>query len=413
MKHSKSGFPVLLLLVTSLGYFVDAFDLVIFSAVRNSSISALGLAKDPALVKNVGLALENWQALGLLIGGVIWGVFGDKLGRLKILFGSIACYSLANFLNGFLTPGEHALTFYSFLRFFSGLGLAGELGAAVTLIAESMKANNRGLGTMIIAGFGLLGCAFAAFLGAYSAIPWNMLFVIGGASGFVLLILRMSVYESDMFLSQESRVKKGQFLSLFTSWDRFKRLVQCIGVGLPVYFVVGLPIKFASNFGTAFHIRDVSISIAIMMCYIFLSLGDFVCNYLSQVFKSRRKLFFAFNLLNLAAIVLFIYYPPKNAWQYHYLYCPMLGFSVGYWALCVTNAAEQFGTNLRATVATSVPNFIRSSFIPIAFCFTVLEKSAGTLHSGMIVGISCTLISLTATWFMKETFGKSLNFEEA
>jgi len=413
MKKIKSNFPVWLLLVTSLGYFVDAFDLVVFSTVRTSSIVALGLASTPELIKSVGLSLENWQALGLLIGGVVWGVFGDRVGRLKILFGSIACYSLANFLNGFLTPGGHTLTYYSALRFFSGLGLAGELGAAVTLISESMKASIRGLGTMIIAGFGLLGCALAAYLGAFSNIPWHMLFIIGGASGFLLLLLRLSVYESALFLAQgSSTIKKGEFFSLFTSWNRFRRFMQCIAVGLPVYFVVGLPIKFSSNFGAAFHIQGVSVPVAIMTCYIFLSIGDIACNYLSQVFKSRRKLFLAFNILNLLAILGFIYYPPENSWQYHYIYCPILGFSVGYWALAVTNAAEQFGTNLRATVATSVPNFIRSSFIPIAFCFTALERSAGTLHAALIVGISCTLLSLAATYSMKETFGLELNYEE-
>ena len=413
MKKLETNFPVFLLVVTSLGYFVDAFDLVIFSAVRNTSIVALKLASDPATIKSVGLSLENWQALGLLIGGVVWGVFGDRAGRLKVLFGSIAVYSVANLLNGLLSPGPNTLTLYSILRFSSGLGLAGELGASVTLIAEAMKASQRGIGTMIIAGFGLLGCAFAAWLGAFSGLAWHVLFIVGGVAGLILLLLRVKVYESKLFLAQEKvTVSRGQFFSLFTSWDRFSRFAQCILLGLPVYFVVGLPIKFATNFGTAFQLTGVSVPVAIMMCYIFLSLGDFVCNYCSQLLKSRRKLFFFFNAINLAAILLFIYYPPQTAWQYHYIYCPVLGFSVGYWALTVTVAAEQFGTNLRATVATSVPNFIRSSFIPIAFCFTALEKSLGTLHAATVVGITCTLLSLSAAYFMRETFGLDLNYEE-
>lgn len=413
MKKKEQHFPVFLLVVTSLGYFVDAFDLVIFSAVRNTSITALGLAATPVAVKTIGLSLENWQALGLLIGGVTWGIFGDRIGRIRILFGSIALYSLANLLNGFLTAGPHALLYYSALRFFSGLGLAGELGAAVTLVAEAMSAVKRGIGTMILAAFGLLGCAFAAWLGAFSNLPWHTLFICGGIAGFVLLVLRLRVYESTVFLQQsDTGVKRGQFLSLFTNADRFKRFLQCIGIGLPVYFVVGLPIKFATNFGTAFHLTGVSIPVAIMMCYIFLSLGDLACNLLSQVLKSRKKPFLIFNLLNLLAVLLFIYYPPKTAWQYHYLYCPLLGFSVGYWALIVTVAAEQFGTNLRATVAVSVPNFVRSAFIPIAFCFTALEGPLGTLASGTVVGLCCTLLSMIAAWTMKETFGCSLNFEE-
>jgi MFS transporter, putative metabolite:H+ symporter len=409
----KGNFPVFLLVVTSLGYFVDAFDLVVFSVVRKASIIDLGIATTDAQIKAVGLSLENWQALGLLVGGIIWGVFGDKIGRMKVLFGSIAVYSIANLLNGFLKQGGDVQLHYSILRFFSGLGLAGELGAAVTLVSEAMSPSKRGLGTMIIAAFGLLGCALAAWLGAFSGIGWQTLFIVGGIAGILLLFLRIGVYESSMFLKQEkSIVQKGAFFSLFTNWSRFKRFLQCIVVGLPVYFVVGLPIKFASNFGTAFKITGVSVPIAIMMSYIFLSIGDVVCNYTSQLLKSRKKLFLAFNVLNLMAVLLFTYYPPQNAWQYHYIYCPLLGFSVGYWALIVTNAAEQFGTNLRATVATTVPNFIRSSFIPIALCFTFIEKSLGTIHSAGVIGITCSILALIATFTMKETFGTDLNYEE-
>lgn len=413
MKKVKENFPVILLVVSSLGYFVDAFDLVVFSVVRKASIVDLGLATDDATIKAIGLGLENWQALGLLLGGILWGVFGDKIGRMKVLFGSIAVYSIANLLNGFLTQGENTHLYYSGLRFFSGLGLAGELGAAITLVSEAMSASKRGLGTMIVAGFGLLGCALAAYLGAFSSLKWHTLFIIGGSAGILLFFLRLGVYESKLFLNQEkTTVQKGAFFSLFTNGNRFKRFLQCIVVGLPVYFVVGLPIKFASNFGTAFNIQGVSVPIAIMMCYIFLSVGDVVCNYASQVFKSRKKMFFFFNVLNLIAVLLFIYFPPQNAWQYHFLYCPLLGFSVGYWALIVTNAAEQFGTNLRATVATSVPNFIRSSFIPIAMSFTFFEQYFGTIHSAGLIGIICSVLALIATFTMKETFGTDLNYEE-
>lgn len=412
-KFTKKRLPILLLIVTSLGYFVDAFDLVVFSVVRKASIVDLGLATDDATIKSVGLGLENWQAFGLLLGGVFWGVFGDKIGRMKVLYGSIAVYSIANLLNGFLTPGDNTLLYFSILRFFSGLGLAGELGAAVTLVSEAMSATKRGIGTMIVAAFGLLGCALAAYLGAFSSFKWNTLFIIGGFAGIALLFFRLGVYESKLFLSQpKTSVQRGSFFSLFSNANRFKRFLQCIVVGLPVYFVVGLPIKFASNFGTAFKIQGVSVPIAIMMCYIFLSIGDVVCNYASQVFKSRKKMFYFFNALNLVAVLLFIYIPPQNAWQYHFVYCPLLGFSVGYWALIVTNAAEQFGTNLRATVATSVPNFIRSSFIPIAMSFTFFEQSFGTIHSAGIIGIACSVIALFATYTMKETFGTDLDYQE-
>lgn len=403
-----------LFIVTSLGYFVDAFDLVVFSVVRKVSIAELGIASSDAAIKSTGLILENLQALGLLLGGILWGVLGDKIGRKKVLFGSIVTYSVANLLNGMLVPGDSSFSFYCILRFFSGLGLAGELGAAITLVSEAMPAQKRGIGTMIVAGFGLLGCAFAAFLAEFTSIPWRYLFIFGGIAGLVLLFLRFKTQESALFTNPERlHIRKGSFLSLFTDRRRFVTFLKCIIVGLPVYFVVGLPVKFAANLGTAFNIKGVSVPTAIMMCYIFLSLGDIFCNYLSQILKSRKKVFILFNILNFLAVTSFIVFPPQNAWQYHFIYCPILGFSVGYWALIVTNAAEQFGTNLRATVATSVPNFIRSAFIPISLLFVFLERQLGsTINAVFAVGVICSFLALIGSFFMKETFGIDLNYEE-
>lgn len=412
----KEKLPVLLLLVTSLGYFVDAFDLVVFSVVRKSCIIDLGLAHadDATGIKTVGLLLENWQSAGLLVGGVVWGIFGDKWGRMKVLYGSIAFYSVANILSGLITADWPAtLSTLSVLRFLCGFGLAGELGASVTLISETMSPQRRGIGTMILAGFGVLGCAAAAFLGAYSGIQWNHILIIGGVFGLLLLFLRAGVFESGMFKNlKEATVRRGNLLDILGSRDTLKRFLLCILIGLPVYFVVGLPIKFSSNFGSAFNITGVSVPIAIMMSYIFLSIGDFVCNYSSQVLKSRKKVFLFFNILNLIAVLIFILVPPQNAWQYHFIYCPLLGFSVGYWSLIVTNAAEQVGTNLRATFATTVPNFIRSSFIVIAIAFTQLEKSTGTIQAAGIIGVICSLIAIWATLKQRETFGKNLDYYE-
>jgi len=403
-----------IILVAALGYFVDAFDLFVFSVVRKQSILDLGLAISEADIKAVGLSLENWQSLGLLIGGILWGVLGDKVGRMKILYFSIAFYSVANLLNGFLSPDwGHVFTWYAALRFFCGLGLAGELGVGITLVAETMKTNKRGLGTMVVAAIGFLGAVTAASLAGSGALSWHMLFILGGVAGLLLLLLRFRVYESLVFLQQApSLIGKGSFLSLFTNRQRFVRFWLCILVGLPVYFVIGLPIKFAANFGQAFHIQGVSVSIAITTCYLSVALGDIICNYLSQVFKSRRLLLLFFNIINLGAVLLFIFYPPKDAWQYQYIYCPLLGFSVGYWALIVTNAAEQFGTNLRATVASTVPNFIRSSFIPIALLFTMLETSMGTIASAAVIGISCSIIGIISSLLLKETFSKNLDYSE-
>jgi putative MFS transporter len=404
----------MLIFVTSMGYFVDAADLVIASLVRANSIKALGIATDDTLVKQIGLSLESWQSWGILFGGILFGIFGDKIGRLKVLYFSIACYSIATLLNGFLSPEwGNTLLLYKVFRFFSGLGLAGELGIGVTIVSEVMKKEKRGIGTMIIASFGILGCVAAASLVAFIKVPWNTAFIIGGASGLLLLFLRMGVHESSVYLEQtKSNVSKGSFLSFFNNSDRFKRLLICILIGLPTYYVVGLPIKFASNFGKALNIEGVSVPIAMITFYIAMSTGDLICNSISQKIKSRKKMFFFYNTMSLISILLFTYMPPTNAWQYHFIYCPLLGFSVGYWALIVTVAAESFGTNLRASAATSVPNFIRSSFIPIAMFFTLLEAKIGTIHSGGLIGVICCIIALVATYNMKETFGQDLNFIE-
>lgn len=413
IKFSKTSIWMLIF-VTSMGYFVDAGDLVIASLVRSESIKILGLATDDTIVKEIGLSLETWQSWGILIGGIIFGIFGDKIGRLKVLYFSIACYSIATLLNGFLSPEwGNTLLYYKMFRFLSGLGLAGELGIGVTIVSEVMQKEKRGIGTMIIAAFGILGCVAAASLVAFMKIPWNHAFIIGGTSGLLLLFLRMGVHESAVYLDQsESTVSKGSFLSLFTNTDRFKRLLICILIGLPTYYVVGLPIKFANNFGKAMNIEGVSVPIAMITFYIAMSTGDLICNSISQKIKSRKKMFYFYNSMSLVAILLFTYLPPSNAWQYHFIYCPLLGFSVGYWALIVTVAAESFGTNLRATAATTVPNFVRSSFIPIAMIFTALETKIGTIHSGGLIGGICCLVALVASVYLKETFGKDLNFIE-
>jgi len=366
------------------------------------------------MVKQIGLALESWQSWGILAGGIFWGIFGDKIGRLKVLYGSIAFYSIATLLNGYLSPSwGNTYEYYCMFRFLSGFGLAGELGIGITLVAEMMKKETRGMGTMIIAAFGVLGCVAAAGLAVFAKLPWDLLFKVGGIAGIVLLFVRLGMHESNVYLAQKhTEVERGSFISLFTNMDRFKRFMICILIGLPTYYVVGLPIKFASNFGKALNIQDVSVPIAMITFYLAMSVGDVICNAISQAIKSRKKMFVFYNIFNLGAILLFTYYPPTNAWQYHFIYCPLLGLSVGYWALIVTTAAETFGTNLRATVTTSVPNFIRSSFIIFAIAFTALESHIGTIHAGGLVGLACSVIALLASINLKETFGKDLNFEE-
>ena len=415
-KPSLNNFSlIMILVVTSLGYFVDAADIVMASIVRTDAITKLGLANTEEAIKKIGLEFEKWQSWGILAGCFIWGIFADKKGRLKILYISILLYSLATLTNGYITPAwGNVYEWYCLCRFVSGFGLAAEFGIAITIVSESFSKEKRGIATTIVAIFGLMGCASTCIYQFYANPPWYMLFRIGGFAGLLLLLLRVGIHESTIFIqaSNQKKVRKGAFLTLFTNYSRFKRLMICVLIGLPTYFILGLPIKFASNFGTAFKIHDVSITVTSMVFYLTTILSDVFCNTFSQIFKSRKKMFYFYNTFNLIAIILFTQYPPKTAFQYQFVYAPLLGMSVGYWALIATTATESFGTNLRATVTTSVPNLIRSSFIPIAFLFSYFESSLGTIGSATLIGVSCSVIALIATFFLKETFNRDLKFVE-
>ncbi len=456
MRSTKFNLYVLLA-VASFGYFVDAADLIIASLVRGESIIALALHTSQEvisyleidiesvrllvienlnktgakltqesidkgitshIVKTIGLSFESWQSWGLLLGGVVFGVLGDRIGRMKVLYGSIALYSSTTLINGFLSPEWASASvnyhLYCVLRFLSGFGLAAEVGAAITLVSEVMQKETRGYGSMVIASFGLLGCVFAASLVEFVQLPWDMLFKIGGILGLLLLFVRFGVHESKIYETQQTTtIARGNFLSLFTNWDRFKRLLICFLIGLPASYMVGLPIKFSKNFGESLNIPNISISAVIMTFYIAVSLGDIVGNFLSQKFQSRKKVIFFFNFMSLVVLIMFSFVlPPQNEFQYQYIYSPLFGFSIGSWALVITTSAESFGTNLRATVATSVPNFIRASFIPITIIFTIIEKHLGSNTAAGIIGVICSIISLFATYFLKETFGKDLNETE-
>ena len=400
--------------IAALGYFVDAFDLIVASVVRSESITYLNLAMDTNSIKSLGLRFETVQSWGVLLGGIAFGVLGDRIGRTKGLFSTIALYSFFTLLNGLIQPHwPYKSEIYSLCRFFSGFGLAGELGIGITLVTEIMKKETRGWGSALIASFGLLGCVVAGSLSAFLYFKWNILFILGGGLGLLLLATRFTVKDSQIFTHQaSSKIAKGAFFSIFTNYSRLKRFIICILIGLPTYFVVGLPIKFAANYGAAMQIEGVSVAITMITFYLAMSLGDIICNTISQKLESRKKVFVLYNIFNFLAILFFSLIPPKNIFQYQYIYSPLLGLSVGYWALIVTYASESFGTNLRATVATTVPNFIRASFILIVILFEYFESIIGTINSGIVVGAICSFIAIIASLSMKETFSIDLNYTE-
>ena len=393
-------------IVAALGYFVDIYDLVLFSIVRVPSLKALGLSgKD---LVDQGVFLLNMQMAGMLLGGIIWGVLGDRKGRLKIMFGSIFLYSLANLANGMVD----SISAYAVLRFIAGVGLAGELGAGITLVSEVLHKSVRGYGTMIVASVGVSGAILANVVA--KNFDWRNAFFIGGGLGLCLLILRFRVVESGMFSSmkEHGQVSKGNFLSLFTSLDRFGRFMNSILIGLPSWFVVGVLITFSPEFAKALGVTGVvSAGNSVMYCYLGLVAGDLASGILSQLLQSRKKVVLLFLAITVAAVV--IYFSASGVSDSaFYGICGLLGFGIGYWAIFVTIAAEQFGTNLRATVATTVPNFVRGMTVPITTLFLFLRNHFGLQQGAIIVGSLTLVIALFSLWRLKETFHKDLDYFE-
>jgi len=391
-------------IVAALGYFVDIYDLLLFSIVRIPSLRSMGVTD--AQMLDQGEFLIRVQMAGLLVGGIIWGVMGDKRGRLSVLFGSILLYSLANIANGFATTVDQ----YAVLRFIAGIGLAGELGAGITLVSESLPTRLRGYGTTLVATVGLMGAVLANYVA--KIFDWQIAYFIGGGLGLILLVARVSVFESGIFLKiKEQSVERGNFFQLFNQKERFVKFVGCILIGLPIWYVIGILITFSPEFAKAMSITGVVAGDAVMFSYIGLAAGDMVSGITSQIIRSRKKTVFAFILLTLAFVIVYLYWPFKSEVGF-YVSCFLLGFGVGYWALFVTIAAEQFGTNLRSTVATTVPNFIRGTVIPLTIAFKYMRESIGILEGALVVGIVTILIAFWALRLIDETFGRDLNFVE-
>jgi putative MFS transporter len=398
-------------IVAALGYFVDIYDLLLFGIVRTDSLKDLGITGDA--IRDQGEFLISMQMFGMLFGGILWGVLGDKKGRISVLFGSIILYSVANIANGMVTTVDG----YAFWRLIAGIGLAGELGAGITLVTESLPKEKRGYGTMIVASVGVSG-AVAAYLVYQAFQDWRLCYYAGGILGILLLFLRISITESGMFKQvQQSDEKKGDFLSLFNNKKRFSKYLQCILIGIPLWFLVGVLITFAPEFAKALGVQQaetIAAGKAIAFCYTGLVFGDIASGLLSQWLKSRKKIMRLFLIFNL--IMVFVY---LNAFgisaSTFYLLCFAMGFSVGYWVLFVTIAAEQFGTNIRATVTTTVPNFVRGSLPLIILIYSFFRDrlfEGDILKSGMIVGSLLSIISLLALWKLKETFHVDLDYTE-
>ncbi len=392
-------------IVAALGYFVDIYDLLLFGIVRVSSLRSLGI--DEANMLDQGESLIRWQMAGLLIGGLVWGIMGDKKGRLSVLFGSILLYSVANIANGFVTTVDQ----YAALRFIAGIGLAGELGAGITLVAEILPIRLRGYGTTLVAAVGLMGAVLANYIA--SSFDWRIAYFIGGGLGLLLLLARVSIFESGVFLKlKDKKVQRGNFLQLLNNKVRLTKFLGCIFIGLPIWFVIGILITFSPEFAKALGIADpVKAGDAIMYSYLGLALGDILTGFISHALRSRKKVILLFTTLTIAFMLLYLFMPVLTK-PFFYTTCFVMGVGIGYWAMFVTIAAEQFGTNLRSTVATTVPNFIRFTVVPLTFMFKFMRDQVGVIYGALAVGLFTIVVAFIALKFIDETYTRDLNFVE-
>ena len=408
--HSLKPLWSVPVIVAALGYFVDIYDLLLFSIVRRTSLQSIGVPEDQLLTQGE-FVLQN-QMVGLLLGGLIWGIMGDKKGRLSVLFGSILLYSLANIANGFVTTVNQ----YAVLRFIGGIGLAGELGAGITLVSEVLPTRLRGYGTTLVATVGLMGAVLANFIA--KKFDWQIAYFIGGGLGIVLLVARVSIFESGVFLKlKEQNVQRGNFFQLFSNATRFKKFVGSVFIGLPIWFVIGILITFSPEFAKALHIDGtISAGDAVMYSYIGLAVGDLVSGFISQALRSRKKVVFLYVIVTTVMILVYLFTPGRSVFNF-YLTCFLLGVSIGYWALFVTMAAEQFGTNLRSTVATSAPNFIRGMVVPLTLGFRFMREQLGggepaVIYGALVVGVITIIIAFLSLQWVEETFSRDMNFVE-
>lgn len=396
----------LAVVVSALGFFVDVYDLLLFGIVRKPSLESLGLSPDEIVTQ--GEWILSTQMIGLLIGGILWGIIGDKKGRLSVLFGSILLYSIANLLNGMIT----SLPQYYVLRFIAGVGLAGELGAGITLVSEILPKEKRGIASAMIASFGILG-AVTAYLVHDFFNDWRLCYYIGGGMGFLLLILRVSVYESGLYRQvQNMSVERGNFLMFFNDRARFLKYLKCILIGLPAWYIIGVLVSFPDKFAEEFGIQGVESSKTIVFQYMAIAFGDLGAGLLSQKLKSRKKALFVFyGITILFTVLYFLQY--DGTVNNFYLICAGLGFGTGFSVVYITMSAEQFGTNLRASAAISIPNMVRGAYPLIVILFRFMRTTFDSyVTGGWITGVILMIIAIVAAWHTEETFGKDLDFLE-
>jgi len=405
MSHARNQGVAFSVAVSALGYFVDLYDIVIFGVVRVVSLNDLGITG--AANTSWGIDLLNLQMIGMLIGGVLWGVLGDKLGRRTALLATIGMYSLANIANGFVTNVEQ----YAVLRFIAGIGLAGELGMGVTLVAELMPAKYRGYGTTVISFLGLLGALTASYVGVL--FEWRMAYIAGGVMGLAVMAARWyGLRESEMFATRGANQHQGDIRLLFRSVPTVGKFLAVIAVGVPIWYISALFVNLAPEYGKALNLTDpLTVAQVLRWQAIGLAIGSALTGLLSEWLGSRKRVLYGCFAALVGLVGLLLNLEGQSAATY----CAVMfviGLGQGYWTVFIMTSAEQFGTNIRATVTTSVPNFVRAMIVPITLGLKAIWDATGLIGGTLAIGVAVFGLAFLALYHLQETYGKNLDYTE-
>ncbi len=409
----KNSSYFIILLVTSLGNFVDYGDMFMASLVRNDAIVALGIAQTKEAVLAVGLNLESFQAVGFLLGCFTWGIFADKKGRLQVLYISTLVYSLANILNGLLSPEwSHVYYWYGGCRLFSGWGLSAEFSVAITLIVEYFSVKKRIIGTMLMTGLGFLGVFLVSWLKFYTHILWNEFFIWGGVAGLVLLVFRFAAQESFMFLNQQTAaIKKGSLMTLLKQKKYSRQFFLTVWLVLPI-FLVQLILKFSPNISQQINSEIISIALVLLIYDAFSIFSDILGCYISYLFNNRMRVLKFYLILIFLALLGFAIWPPLTTFSWYWVYVPILGLANGYWGLWGTMIAELFGINVRATATTFIVNLSRSFVLILSITFKDLDLRYGFSISVIVLTLVTCGLAFWSVFKIPETAHKNLEYVE-
>jgi MFS transporter, putative metabolite:H+ symporter len=382
------------------GYFIDIFDLVLFSTLRISSFEELKIT-DPTYWTVV---FFNLQMTGILVGGIFWGKMADIKGRSWSFMGTILVFSIANIINGLTS----SLTVYGICRFIAGFGLAGEMGSGIALICEKVPDEKRSLYLGFVSSLGCIGAVLSGWLG--DIVYWRYLFIGSGFAGILLTLLRKNLLEPDLFRKTATlNIPRGQWKTLFQSPPDLIRFILLIFLGIPMWYIIGILWSFSTEMTSTIGLNIFTSGQAILWGYVGVWMGDMLMPFVSQFLKSRIFTIQICLIMMLLGVIYLFQFQPHSLLSFQLTHI-FLGFTIGYWAVYATLCGESFGTNIRALTSTSLPSLIRFSSIPMMIIYQY-GRDENELNIALGMGLTVLCISMITTYFIKDTFQKDIDFQ--